>query len=201
MPAETITGIVEGSADFELLGQALAAFELDDDLDDLSGDFTVFAPTDAAFVQLAQDLGDVGDDETGSRDYLLANVDAAVLEQVLLYQVSTGAKDAIAVSDLEEIDTLAGEVISTDLPVLVDLEPDIADPSLVATDIAATNSIVHVIDRILLPLDLPGNDAPSIDDLTITRERGATVIEDGLGSSITRGGRPMLQLDEDKFAS
>lgn len=162
MASDTITGIAESSADFELLAQALAAFGLDAVLDDPAGDFTVFAPTDAAFVQLAQDLGFAGTDEAGALGFLLANVDAAVLEQVLLYHVSAGAKDAAAVSALASIDTLAGEAITIDLPVLQDLEPDLADPSLIATDMAATNGIVHVIDRVLLPVDLPGNDAPSI---------------------------------------
>jgi uncharacterized surface protein with fasciclin (FAS1) repeats len=39
--------------------------------------------------------------------------------------------------------------------VLKDLEPDIPNARIVAVDIKASNGIAHVIDRVLLPVDLP----------------------------------------------
>ncbi|MEM8692273.1 MAG: fasciclin domain-containing protein [Pseudomonadota bacterium] len=128
------------------------------------GPLTVFAPNDAAFAQLAVDLGFDGDiaDEAAVTTFLTANVDAATLRAVVEYHVLAGIFDAAAVTAAESLTTLQGGTIAPDVPTLVDNEPDLLDPSLVATDIAADNGIVHVIDRVLLPIDLPDNDASTI---------------------------------------
>ena len=49
---------------------------------------------------------------------------------------------------------------------LVDNEPDLTDPSFVAgvTDIEASNGIIQAIDRVLIPLDIPGNE-PTIAEI------------------------------------
>ncbi|KAJ57555.1 hypothetical protein ACMU_03350 [Actibacterium mucosum KCTC 23349] len=137
------------------LGSALA---------DPHSDLTVFAPTNAAFGALAVDLGFAGDpsNENAVINFLLSNVPVTTLEAVLLYHLSSGSQTSSDIAHAGSVHTLGGGTITADLPTLVDAEPDLIDPSLVSLDIPADNGIVHVIDRVLLPVDLPGNDAPTI---------------------------------------
>ena len=128
-------------------------------LSDTSSDITVFAPTNAAFGQLAVDLGYTGDagDADAVTAFLVANVPAETIQNVILYHVAPVELSASKVADRTELPTLLGPTIGVNLPMLVDKEPDLADPTLVATDIPALNGLVHLIDRVLLPIDLPGN--------------------------------------------
>ncbi len=127
--------------------------------EDVDTSFTVFAPTNAAFGALAADLGYEGDteDATAVTGFLVEAVPATTLREVLLYHVSSGAKDSGAVVAAGTINTLQGATFTLDGLTLVDNEPDLANPTLVTLDIQASNGIIHVIDRILLPIDLPGN--------------------------------------------
>ena len=173
-----IVEIAGGSDDFNILVQALTTANLVDTIQN-SNDITVFAPTDAAFTTLAVDLGFTGDqtDETAVFNFIagaLAGLDPngdpiPLLTTILTYHVSGSVLDSTAVTNAATIPTLAGEgvEITPNVPVLEDLEPDIINPSLVldAIDIAADNGILHTIDRVLLPLDIPGNDVPSITGL------------------------------------
>lgn len=170
--APTIAGLVaasgdgpdENSGDFDLLLAALQTAELDGVLDTDGIDVTVFAPTDAAFIALAQDLGFNGSDEAGALDAIVATLTALgggdpipLLTAILTYHVSPGAKQLAQVATLPEVATLQGGTFEVSGTTLVDNEPDITDPSLVATDIQASNGIVHAIDRVLLPVDIPAS--------------------------------------------
>ena len=129
-----------------------------------STNVTVFAPTDTAFARLAADLGYTGaaTNEAAVTSFLVANLPATTLRDVILYHVSAGAKTLDQVSALDAVQTLNGATIRPDGVTLVDAEPDLINPSLIQTNIHANNGIVHVIDRVLLPFDLPGNNAPTI---------------------------------------
>lgn len=128
------------------------------------GPLTVFAPTDTAFGILAQDLGFDGDptDETAVTTFLTDNVAVETLRAVVEYHVLSGAVGSTDVANAATLTTLQGGTITPDLPTLVDNEPDLLDPSLVTLDVVADNGVVHVIDRVLLPVDLDGNDAATI---------------------------------------
>ncbi len=174
MTDQSIAGIAVASDDFSILVKALDAADLVAALDAEGADLTVFAPTDAAFTQLATDLGYAGDtgDEDAVFDFLVSVLTTlgegdptGPLTDILTYHVSAGTKTLATISGLETIETLQGATIAPDGFVLEDLEPDLINPALVATDIEATNGIVHVIDRVLLPLDLAGNDVPTISGL------------------------------------
>jgi serralysin len=168
----TITEIAVGDARFNILVNALGAIDagipgsnLVTTLDTAGADLTVFAPTDAAFGQLAVDLGYTGavTDETAVTNFLVANLPLTTLRDVVLYHVSPGAKTLAEVAALDDVPTLlTGATFSPDGPTLVDKEPDLIDPTLIVTDIAADNGIIHAIDRVLLPIDLADNDAPTI---------------------------------------
>ncbi len=167
----TITEIAAGSEDFSILVAALGFVDesipdanLVSTLDDPDGDFTVFAPTNAGFGALASDLGFTGDttDTDAVTAFLTANVPAKTLRDVLTYHVAGSSLSAAEITQAGTVTTLQGGTVTLDAPTLVDNEPDLIDPSLTATDVAADNGVIHVIDRVLLPVDLPGNDAPSI---------------------------------------
>jgi serralysin len=58
----------------------------------------------------------------------------------------------------DSIPTLLGETLGVNGLELVDKDPDIPNPELVATDIAATNGIAHVLDGVLIPADILNGD-------------------------------------------
>ncbi|WP_342077705.1 fasciclin domain-containing protein [Yoonia sp. SS1-5] len=178
----TIVDIALGDTNFSILVAALQFIDgnlegsdLVGTLADAGGDFTVFAPTNAAFGQLAVDLGFAGDasDTAAVTTFLVENVDVETLNAVVTYHVAGGTLLAADIAAAGTVQTLqGGEIGAGELPTLSDQEPDLIDPSLIATDIPAANGVVHVIDRVLLPVDLADNDAPSITDIVAASGEG-----------------------------
>lgn len=170
----TITAIAAGEARFNVLVSALQYVDtalpgtnLLGALSGASANLTVFAPTDAAFGQLAKDLGDTGSVTNGAAvtSFLVGALPVETIRDVILYHVSAGAKTLAQISANPTIATLNGQTITADRRTLTDKDPDLINPSLVQTNIAATNSIIHVIDRVLLPVNLPGNTDGTITDI------------------------------------
>ncbi len=173
---ENIVDIATGSDDFNLLVRALDTAGLVDTVRGLD-DVTVFAPTDAAFAALAADFGYDGDpaDEDAVFDAIVAALTELgdgdpipVLTNVLLYHVADDAKSANQIANTTRIDTLLdGAQITPDDATLGDLEPDLADPTIVISNIDASNGTIQAIDRVLLPVDVPGNtpQLPNIVDI------------------------------------
>lgn len=125
------TAVSAGS--FNTLVTALKAAGLVDTLKG-TGPFTVFAPNDAAFAKIPKD----------QLDALLK--DKQKLTEVLTYHVVPGkvmAKDVKAGS----VKTVQGSSITvkTDKGVMVD------GATVVKTDIAASNGVIHVIDSVIMP--------------------------------------------------
>lgn len=104
------------------------------------GQFTVFAPTDAAFVSLLGELGLTAEE-------LLSN--QALVTQVLLYHVARGNRSSDAVLDSDRIRTLQKGVLLQSGGVLTDARGRTAN--IIAVDIKASNGVIHVIDRVVLP--------------------------------------------------
>lgn len=191
-PASNIVDIAAGSDDFNILVQALTAANLVDAVRS-SDDITVFAPTDAAFTVLAVDLGFDGDaSDEGAVFGFIASALAGLapdgdpiplLTDILLYHVSPGAKTASEVDAADQVTTLlAGATFGSEGTELVDNEPDVANPNIVIEDIGAANGTIQAIDRVLLPIDIPGNDAPEPDLPTlagIVAASGGTFDQDG----------------------
>jgi uncharacterized surface protein with fasciclin (FAS1) repeats len=170
----SIAAIASADARFNILINALTYIDsalpgsnLVATLSSASADVTVFAPTDSAFGRLAQDLGFAGNpaNEAAVTSFLVGALPATTLRDVVLYHVSAGGKTLAEIAGLTTVQTLNGATITPDGNTLVDLEPDLINPALVQTDIIATNGVIHAIDRVLLPFDLPGNDAPTITGL------------------------------------
>jgi uncharacterized surface protein with fasciclin (FAS1) repeats len=133
----TIVEIAVGNPDFSTLVAALQAAEL---VDALSGEgpFTVFAPTNEAFAQLPD----------GTLEMLLLPENKDKLVAILTYHVVPGKVMAADVVTLSEATSLEGDTIaisSSDAGVMVD------GASVVATDIEASNGVIHVINAVILP--------------------------------------------------
>jgi serralysin len=151
--------------DFDILLTALQTAGLTSALDDPSAQLTVFAPKDRAFVLTARDLGYSGWDEAGAWAFLvdaltvLGNGDPIpVLRNVLLYHVVPGAIGGSQVMASDSIATLlsGASIFPYAKNRIGDNDPNNIDARLVdgRTDIAASNGVIHVIHKVLLPLDL-----------------------------------------------
>jgi uncharacterized surface protein with fasciclin (FAS1) repeats len=133
---ETIFELVETNEDFDILEAGLEASGLDAVLNGNDGQYTVFAPTDDDFETLLDTLGI-------STSELLNNPE---LTDILLYHVTEGRRYAASVVRTPRIEMLNGAAVTVDGTTLNDDQADI-----VATDIEASNGVVHVIDGVLLP--------------------------------------------------
>lgn len=131
------TAVAAGN--FTTLAAALEAAGLVNTLK--GGRWTVFAPTDEAFAKLP----------AGTVETLLKPENKAMLRDILLYHVTRGSLDAAQVTKHSGI-TMANGVKA---PITVaDGKAMIGDAGIIATDVKATNGIIHVIDSVILP---PGN--------------------------------------------
>ncbi|WP_423188658.1 fasciclin domain-containing protein [Alkalibacterium sp. f15] len=135
---EDVVGIAQGDPDFSTLVAALQEAELVETLQG-EGPFTVFAPTNAAFDTLLDEL-DITAEE------LLAQPD---LEQILTYHVVSGNVLAADLTDGMTAETVNGEELTFDLSG----DPMVNESSIITTDIEASNGVVHVIDTVLVPSD------------------------------------------------
>lgn len=151
--------------DFDILLNAVVTADLAETLASPDINFTVFAPTDIAFVKLATDLGFTGEGEEAAWNFLVGALTELgggdpipVLTNVLLYHV---APERLTIDkvlfDTDSVATaLEGASFSVDRRSLVDADPDVKDAkvSLRRSNIRANNGLIHTIDRVLLPVDL-----------------------------------------------
>lgn len=162
--------------DFDILLNAVTIAGLADALANPDASLTVFAPTDSAFIKLANDLGYEGHDEAGAFNAIVETLTALgggdpvpILTDILLYHVSPDEKKAWQIFFSRGLDTLlAGGTILPYYGVLVDNDPEFsnAQVSFWARGTSASNGVIYKVGRVLIPVDLP---APGQDDLpTIT---------------------------------
>lgn len=123
------------AGDFNTLVTAVKAAGLVETLKG-KGPFTVFAPTDAAFAKVPKD----------TLNALLA--DKAALTNVLTYHVVAGKVMAADAVKLTSAATVQGQSVSI---ALKDGKVYVDDAQVVATDIKASNGVIHVIDAVILP--------------------------------------------------
>jgi len=113
----------------------------------LAGDpwstYTVFAPTDAAFVELLGELGLTAEE-------LLAEQE--LVSEVLKFHVLNGSHFAFRVVKSSNLLTLNGEYIFQEGGVLTDVS--MREANIIAVDIPTVNGVIHVIDRVILPIDI-----------------------------------------------
>lgn len=130
-----IVDTAAGNPDFETLVAALQAAGLVETLKG-EGPFTVFAPTDDAFAALG-----------GTVDELLKPENKDKLVKVLTYHVVPGKVMSSDLADDAMVATVEGQDITVDL----DYGPMINDANVTTADIEATNGVIHVIDKVIVP--------------------------------------------------
>ena len=133
--ASDIVDTAAGNSDFETLVAAVQAAELVDTLKG-EGPFTVFAPTDEAFEALGTTV-----------DELLQPENKDKLTAVLTYHVIPGK---VMSSDLQD-DMMAATVQGNEVTIDLDNGPMVGEANIVTPDIEASNGVIHVIDKVLVP--------------------------------------------------
>lgn len=133
---KNVVGVAVGSADHTTLVAAVKAAELVDALSN-AGPFTVFAPTNAAFDALP----------AGTVDGLLKPEKKADLQTVLQYHVFVGVLRPEQLRNGQTIDMVDGGKTKV---AVADGKITVNGANIVAS-VPASNGIVHVIDKVLLP--------------------------------------------------
>jgi uncharacterized surface protein with fasciclin (FAS1) repeats len=142
-PTQNVVQLAQGNPDLSILVEAVVAADLAGTLS-APGPYTVFAPTNAAFAALLTELG-------VTKAQLLA--DKPLLTAVLQYHV-LGARVAKAQIPLgKAITPLAGGFFKIDQSGadLIITDGRNRTAKITATDIAASNALVHVVDKVILP--------------------------------------------------
>lgn len=160
---QSIVEIAAGNDDFSILVSALTRVDLVSTLEG-AGPFTVFAPTNAAFEALGVDLNTISDE---------------ALTEILLYHV-VGAD--IASTDIADGKTYVGTAATTGpngnaLSILVEKAGGAVTINNAATvttaDVDATNGVIHIIDAVIMPLDVVGHAAANDDFSSLVGALGA----------------------------
>jgi uncharacterized surface protein with fasciclin (FAS1) repeats len=138
--AGDIVAVASGNPDFSTLVAAVTAAGLVETLQG-PGPFTVFAPTNDAFAALP----------AGLVDKLLLPENKDVLTKILTYHVVSGAVMAADVKP-GDVPSVEGSTIA----VAVDGGTVTLNGAakVVATDVAASNGVIHVIDAVIVPPDV-----------------------------------------------
>ena len=134
--AKDIVDTAAAAGDFGTLLAAAEAAGLVETLKS-EGPFTVFAPTDAAFAALPE----------GTVEDLLKPENKEALAAILTYHVIAGKVMSTDLTDDMEAATVNGDTVMIDLDngVMVD------EATVTAADIEATNGVIHVIDKVIMP--------------------------------------------------
>jgi uncharacterized surface protein with fasciclin (FAS1) repeats len=137
----TIVDIAAKGKQFTTLVAALKAADL---VDTLAGDgpFTVFAPTNAAFAKLPK----------GTVANLLKPENKEQLKKVLTYHVVSGAVPSTKLKNGQKVATVEGSSISVHIK---RGQVKVNNAAVTAANIKASNGIIHVIDRVIMPPAAP----------------------------------------------
>jgi len=142
----TIADIVRDDSDLSILLELVTIADLVEELSG-PGPLTVFAPTNAAFEEVIVDVNN------------LEVLDIDIVTDLVKYHVAPGEILAGDISDGLLLPTLEGDsvefIMEDDGVVTVD------EQGFVATDISASNGVIHKIDGVLFPASFFQTAAPS----------------------------------------
>jgi transforming growth factor-beta-induced protein len=156
---KSIAAIASADPQFSILVEALTKADLATTLS-MSGTYTVFAPTNAAFTALFSQLGVSGIDQ----------LSADALRPILLYHV-LGTKAVSSGLSSGYVSTLSPAVGGRFVSLKVDVASGVklnSASNVTAADIQASNGVIHVIDKVLLP--------PTVADLAVANSSFTTLV-------------------------
>ena len=136
--AKTIVDTAKEAGQFSVLLQAAEAVGL---VDTLNGDgpFTIFAPTDDAFAKLPE----------GKLDELLLPENKDQLAEILTFHVIPDEVTAEEMAGkMKELETVQGGMIEIDAAGRM---TKVEHAAVIQPDIEASNGVIHVIDKVILP--------------------------------------------------
>ena len=135
--------IVDLAISTEDLSTLVAAVKAGDLVETLKGDgpFTVFAPTNAAFEALPE----------GTLESLLKPENKEKLIKILTYHVVAGKVKSTDLQNGMNAQTVQGGDLKVNI---MGSKVSINDASVTSADIMATNGVVHVIDKVILPPEM-----------------------------------------------
>ncbi|MEM6458344.1 MAG: fasciclin domain-containing protein [Planctomycetota bacterium] len=134
-----IVGVASSAGTFETLLAAAGAAGLVETLQS-EGPLTVLAPTDDAFAKLPE----------GTVDSLLLPENKDRLAEILTYHVIAGKVKAEQALEAGEAATVQGDTV---LFALEDGQAQVNGINILATDVKASNGVIHVIDEVLIPAE------------------------------------------------
>ncbi|HEX3264823.1 MAG TPA: fasciclin domain-containing protein [Candidatus Limnocylindrales bacterium] len=140
--------VVAPDGEFDILQAAVIEAGLAGALSNPDVQYTVFAPTDAAFVSTFRTL--LGDGSLTESDVIAfieaGGVDTALgdgaLANILLYHVTNGRRTSTSVVHAPGYQMLNGERLT---------RGELLDAGIAATNISASNGVIHVINSVLIP--------------------------------------------------
>jgi len=124
------------ATDCKTLAAAVKAADLVETLQG-KGPFTVFAPTDAAFGAIQSEV-----------DKLLKPENKSKLSKILTHHVVSGKMQAADLKDGQELTTVEGSKLKVSVK---EGNVTIGGAKVASADISASNGVIHVIDKVLLP--------------------------------------------------
>jgi transforming growth factor-beta-induced protein len=124
------------SANAKTLSAAIGAAGLTATLEG-DGPFTVFAPTDSAFSTIQKDV-----------TTLLKPENKDKLAKVLTYHVVSGKLVAADLKDGQELTTVEGQKLKVSIKNGVVM---VGNARVISADVDASNGVIHVIDKVLMP--------------------------------------------------
>jgi uncharacterized surface protein with fasciclin (FAS1) repeats len=137
--APTIVGVALSvnatTGEFSTLIAALKAAGLVDALNG-RGQYTVFAPTDAAFAKLGLNASNIGSLPKGT------------LTNILLYHVAHGRRPSTDLLYASQIRMLNGQFASLKV---MSSTLYVNSSAVISADVFASNGVIHVIDTVLMP--------------------------------------------------
>jgi uncharacterized surface protein with fasciclin (FAS1) repeats len=132
----TIVEVAAANDSFETLVKAVKAAGLAEVLSG-EGPFTVFAPTDEAFAALPKETVEM----------LLKPENKETLKQILSYHVIPGSVESSTLK-AGKVQTVQGTSVSVSI---MDKKVMVNDAVVTTADIKASNGVIHVIDKVILP--------------------------------------------------
>ncbi len=138
-PSSNIVQLAQSNSNLSSLVAALVKYpDLVTTLSSSSTEFTVFAPTNDAFADLLDAIGQTSIDD----------VPESVLRDVLEYHVVAGAAVKSTELTAGDVETVNGEDISVTVTGGIKLN---ASVNVATADVEASNGVVHVVDAVLVP--------------------------------------------------
>lgn len=179
----------EASGQFNTFLKAVGAVNLTSVLK-TNQNLTLFAPTDAAFAALP----------AGELDKLMLPENGPMLQKVLTYHLINAKVDSTKIKGAK------GEVKSVEgSPLLLDgsgAVPMVDTATITQTDVMATNGVLHVVDKVLIPKDVPGlQAAASATDANATMQVAANEQQAPAGQAMTPAPAAATDMAVDPAAS